>query len=295
MTRATPLRKLLPLLALLAFALAMPSTASAQATRTWVSGVGDDVNPCSRTAPCKTWAGAISKTAQGGEINAIDAGGFGALHITKSITIDGNGTHASILACGTNGVIANPPAATDKVILRDLRINGCARTSQPGVDGVRHLRGSLRIEDSRIFGFTTGVRSEPDQLKSRMVIEDTRIYDNSLYGAYIRAKTGGDARATLQDTRLDDNGNGLVVSSVFGPSRARLFDSLISDSGLDLSQGWGVSVTGGSASVRIGDSRIVGNTDGLRTTSGGALISYGGNIVDDNTNDGNFTSNVARK
>ena len=39
--------------------------AHAQATRTWVSGVGDDVNPCSRTAPCKTFAGAISKTAAG--------------------------------------------------------------------------------------------------------------------------------------------------------------------------------------------------------------------------------------
>jgi len=39
------------------------ATAQAQATRTWVSGVGDDVNPCSRTAPCKTFAGAISKTA----------------------------------------------------------------------------------------------------------------------------------------------------------------------------------------------------------------------------------------
>jgi hypothetical protein len=63
--------------------------AQAQATRTWVSGVGDDANPCSRTAPCKTFAGAISKTAPGGEIDALDPGGFGALTITKSITIDG--------------------------------------------------------------------------------------------------------------------------------------------------------------------------------------------------------------
>jgi hypothetical protein len=59
--------------------------ANAQATRTWVSGVGDDANPCSRTAPCKTFAGAISKTAAGGEINVLDPGGFGAVTITKSI------------------------------------------------------------------------------------------------------------------------------------------------------------------------------------------------------------------
>ena len=67
------------------------SLAHAQATRTWVSGVGDDANPCSRTAPCKTFAGAISKTAAGGEINVLDPGGFGAVTITKSITISSRG------------------------------------------------------------------------------------------------------------------------------------------------------------------------------------------------------------
>src|SRR6187200_1921215 len=74
--------------------------ASAQATRTWVSGVGDDVNPCSRTAPCKTFAGAISKTARGGEINCLDPGGYGAVTITKSITLDCTGTQGSILGAG---------------------------------------------------------------------------------------------------------------------------------------------------------------------------------------------------
>jgi hypothetical protein len=78
------------LMLLAAFVLAS-SIANAQATRTWVSGVGDDANPCSRTAPCKTFAGAISKTAPGGEIDALDPGGFGALTITNAITIDGGG------------------------------------------------------------------------------------------------------------------------------------------------------------------------------------------------------------
>src|SRR5664279_2386743 len=79
--------------------------AHAQATRTWVSGVGDDVNPCSRTAPCKTFAGAISKTATNGEINCIDPAGYGAVTITKSITIDCRNTQGSILSAGTNGII----------------------------------------------------------------------------------------------------------------------------------------------------------------------------------------------
>src|SRR5258706_15316188 len=79
--------------------------AQAQATRTWVSGVGDDAHPCSRTAPCKTFAGAISKTAAGGEISVLDPGGFGAVTITKSITINGDGTLAGILHSATNGIL----------------------------------------------------------------------------------------------------------------------------------------------------------------------------------------------
>ena len=94
-----------------AITLAFSALAQAQATRTWVSGVGDDANPCSRTAPCKTFAGAISKTAVGGEIDALDPGGFGTLTITKSITIDGTGTFASTVASGTIGFIINIPPA----------------------------------------------------------------------------------------------------------------------------------------------------------------------------------------
>src|SRR5204863_5522201 len=92
------------------FTLTLASSGHAQATRTWVSGVGDDANPCSRTAPCKTFAGAISKTTVGGEIDALDSGGFGAVTITKSVTIDGGGTFASILAASTNGINVNDSA-----------------------------------------------------------------------------------------------------------------------------------------------------------------------------------------
>src|ERR1700752_614784 len=99
------------------------SLAHAQ-TRTWVSGVGDDVNPCSRPAPCKTFAGAISKTAAGGEINALDPGGFGAVTITKSMTIDGSGgSMAGVLVSGTNGIVINP-GADDGGALRNLGIKG---------------------------------------------------------------------------------------------------------------------------------------------------------------------------
>src|SRR5467141_3036720 len=118
-------RLTLNFLAVAIFTLTVASMAQAQATRTWVSGVGDDVNPCSRTAPCKTFAGAISKTAIGGEINCIDSGGFGAVTITKAITIDGTGVLAGVLNAGSNGIIVNAnQGATDNVTLRALDING---------------------------------------------------------------------------------------------------------------------------------------------------------------------------
>src|SRR6267378_7935145 len=125
------------------------SAAQAQATRTWVSGVGDDANPCSRTAPCKTFAGAISKTAAGGEIDALDPGGYGTVTIAKAITIDGGGQVASVLAAGgTNGINVTA-GASDIVTLRNLRINGVEGTpSGGGLNGIRYLSGGgLHVED----------------------------------------------------------------------------------------------------------------------------------------------------
>src|ERR1044071_6343357 len=132
--------------------------ASAQATRTWVSGVGNDANPCSRTAPCKTFAGAISKTAAGGEINALDPGGYGAVTITKSITIDGGGGQvASVLAAGTNGIVVSAQP-TDVVILRNIRFQGLlgngSAPANAGLDGIKFLAGkALHVENCYITGF----------------------------------------------------------------------------------------------------------------------------------------------
>src|SRR5688500_11953738 len=139
------------------FIAAAATAANAQATRTWVSGVGDDVNPCSRTAPCKTYAGAISKTAKDGEISTLDPGGFGTITITKSITVNGGGQgqgYGSILAALVNGVIINitDPADVRKTVrLNWLDINGASS----GLDGIRFLSGSaLHVENCNIDGFT---------------------------------------------------------------------------------------------------------------------------------------------
>src|SRR5688572_6279617 len=142
----------LALLSTAVCAVLIAGPAAAQATRTWVSGVGDDANPCSRTAPCKTFAGAISKTAAGGEISVLDPGGFGALTITKSISVNGEwGGEAGVLASFTNGFIIN--GANVVVNLRGLMIEGATN----GLNGVRFLQGSaLHTQNCIIRGFNSG-------------------------------------------------------------------------------------------------------------------------------------------
>src|SRR4051812_49372267 len=158
------------------FVVAMLSVApaSAQATRTWVSGVGDDVNPCSRTAPCKTFAGAISKTAGGGEINCLDPGGYGTVTITKSLTIDCSGTFGSILsASAPQGVLVN--GAGIEVKLRGLSIDG----ANTGTDGIRILQASsVSIENVTLHGFVRdGIEFTPSSGSPHLAVTNVTVYN----------------------------------------------------------------------------------------------------------------------
>ncbi|HKB78872.1 MAG TPA: hypothetical protein VKH35_04075, partial [Thermoanaerobaculia bacterium] len=152
---------------------AVAVSASAQATRTWVSGVGDDANPCSRTAPCKTFAGAISKTAAGGEIDVLDPGGFGAVTITKSITIDGGGFTGGVLTAGTNGVVVSA-GPSDIVTLRNFSI--IATVPNGGLSGVLFNTGAeLHLETLAINGFQRGVNFVPQASNSKLFVRDCAV------------------------------------------------------------------------------------------------------------------------
>jgi hypothetical protein len=190
---------------LIGVTLAFASMAHAQATRTWVSGVGDDLNPCSRTAPCKTFAGAIPKTAVGGEISVLDPGGFGAIIITKSLTIDGTGTLASILSAGTTGITINiidPKDAAKSVRIRGLSINGAGS----GVNGIRVIAANkVSIEDTVINGHVTnGIYVETRT--GQVFVKNATISNNA--GVGINVVIGG--QAAISDVSLIYNGMGLV-------------------------------------------------------------------------------------
>lgn len=304
--------------AFLALMLAFASVAQAQATRTWVSGVGDDANPCSRTAPCKTFAGAISKTADGGEIDCVDPGGFGTVTITKSITIDGNGTFASILAAGTNGINVNDSASgapNSKVVaIRNISINGAGT----GLQGINFTSArTLHVEDCVISGFkgsganSNGVNIAPTTAVSGnqdVKIKNTVIRDNS--GSGIKASNtavGGGILVVLDGVRCDSNANGLTTST------AAIVQ--VSNSSFTFNTNAGINVTAGTtqldvdtcfiesnangilaaaSTTRIGGCRISGNGNGINFT-GGAVQSFGDNKVKGNfTNDqlGGSVSNV---
>jgi hypothetical protein len=177
--------------------------AHAQATRTWVSGVGDDANPCSRTAPCKTFAGAMPKTATGGEINVLDSGGFGAVTITKSISIIATGVEAGVLVSGTNGIVVSLTNSTDKVLLEGLDIEGLGT----GLDGVKVIgAGKTTIRKCSIRNFTGNGVNVQGTANARVVVEDSVILGNG--GDFNMLGTGGAMNtAFLQNTILDNNTN----------------------------------------------------------------------------------------
>src|SRR3954447_7411090 len=212
MSTSRRLVRFVPALALLA--LAVPSSAFGQATRTWVSGVGDDANPCSRTAPCKTFAGAISKTANGGEINCLDPGGFGGVTIGKSLTIKCHYTEGGVLVSGTNAIVVNA-TATDTVTLRGLDINGIGVGAQTSLSGVKVLGArKVRVFDSEIYRFQSGVTIAPTTAVTSVVLKGNHIHDN---GIGVINAPGNNAisfvTATLRYNDIQDNTCGVTTTS----------------------------------------------------------------------------------
>ncbi|HEX5705404.1 MAG TPA: right-handed parallel beta-helix repeat-containing protein [Pyrinomonadaceae bacterium] len=294
------------------FLCAFASMAQAQATRTWVSGVGDDVNPCSRTAPCKTFAGAISKTANNGEIDALDPGGFGAVTITKSITIDG--THGagfgSILAAGTNGVNVNDGAtATPNTIIVNLR-NLSIQGAGTGFDGIRFVAGkALHVEGCVISGFRgNGTNSDGIDIaltglatgNQNVRVTNTTITRNT--GNGIRASNtavGGGVLVTVDNSSFDGNARGFLSSTNCRATITNSSATLNTTSGIEIATGSlevdidncvlasnTSGIVSAASTARIANCRITGNGNGISFT-GGAVQSFGDNKVKGNGTDQN--------
>jgi hypothetical protein len=300
-------------LAVLALFVCLGSAAQAQATRTWVSGTGDDANPCSRTAPCKTFAGAISKSAAGGEINVLDPGGFGAVTITKAITISSEGFEAGVLVPGTNGIVISA-GASDVVVLRGLDFEGLGT----GLSGIKLLgAGALHIEKCTVNAFQSssalGIDIEPTLAGTEQVfIKDTIVRDNGTGstggGILIAPAAGVTVKASLDNVRVENNVFGIktqdrstvsISNSVAAGNTFAGFSAVVSGAGPaavvvsrseSVSNGQGVVASGSGAVVRITNVTTSGNANGLQALSSGQIISAGDNFNNGNTSDGAPTS-----
>lgn len=276
------------LLVAVALAALLPAaTAHGQATRTWVSGAGvahpepgDDANPCSRVQPCKTFAGAISKTTTGGEINTLTSGGFGAVTITKSITIDGAGTQASILSSGIDAInITIPTSALDpqrRVVLRNLSINGAGPTL-----------GTLGVD-------ITGDGA------AYVELQNVRISNVARHGVHFRPTTSADARTTLvldNVTITNVGGNAVNLVPLNG---LPVLNGVIHGSALSAAAGTSIDPVGTptgagiladtGSTVQLSGTTIFGNKTGLRLlgSSGlpGVIASYCDNQIAGNDQPG---------
>ena len=259
------------LLVIATFLLAFASLAQAQATRTWVSGVGDDVNPCSRTAPCKTYAGAISKTAKDGEISTLDPGGFGAVTITKSITINGGGGgqgYGSILASLVNGIIINITDVNDvrKTVRLDwLNINGAST----GLDGIRFIGGSaLFVENCVIDGFTgDGIEASSASLAAVNQLHMRNVsIRNTANGVNINNSGSNATQLTMDNVNISKATNGLNAGN---GTRGQIYNSSFSSC-----TGSGINATEGTSPTifAVNDSSVTANGVGISTGAGSEVI-----------------------
>ena len=279
--------------------------AQAQAVRTWVSGVGDDLNPCSRTAPCKTFAGAISKTQAGGEISVLDNGGFGSVTITKAITIDGSAQHGSILHSGTSGVVINVSTLTggNNVILRDLSINGSGGTGANGTNGVSIVGSNavnIYIEDCDFQRAQRGVNVAPtvsgfkiymknvdirnmtdDAIESQpsagqtvtLNMEQVRVHNSSFAGFHSVRGTSG----SISNSLFQGNVDGIRIDD--STSHLRISETIMSEnSGVGL-------LNGGTATTTIDGCGMFGNAVGLQNNGGGTVFGFGNNAIAYNSTD----------
>lgn len=298
------------------------TAASAQSTRTWVSGVGDDNNPCSRTAPCKTFTGALALTLPGGEVNCLDAGGFGVATITQSVSIICDNVEAGVLASGTDAIVV-AAGPSDTVSISGLDIQG----SSSALNGIKFTSGgSLRIANTRVRGFTSanyGINLSSTTPLSQVFLDNVTVTNNgtgptgggilvspasntSTTFAMTRSnvqnngtvglrfdtggKTGAGIYATVDDSIFTSDAIGMWIRS---PSNGNVA-SVTATNSIFSRNGYGVLISTANPAY-FGGNTISDNTNGLFHNGTSTSISFGTNKLGGNVTDGAFTTTIGTK
>ncbi|HEY2293633.1 MAG TPA: hypothetical protein VGM86_23250 [Thermoanaerobaculia bacterium] len=306
--------------ALLTATLLFLASGAAQATisHTWVSSTGNDANACTRSAPCATFSGALSKTSAGGEIDVVDAGDYGSVTISQAVSIEAVGVLATIQVTSGNAITISA-GASDVVVLRGLTLDGQGTAT----DGIHFSTGgSLYVEDTRIHHFTTGIDFIPTT-DSRLFVTDTIVRNNGTGstggGVFIQASGGqGFATVSIDNLRTESNvfgvktidaANVTIRNSVAAKNGFAGFSAVQSgntprvliESSITAHNGTGIvsaDLSGGvspfSPEVRLSNVTVVDNQTGLATSGLGVIISFGNNKVDNNGTNGSPTSTISQ-
>jgi hypothetical protein len=294
--------------AVLAFGLAaLP--ASALSTRTFVSATGADSGACTRAAPCRMLSYAHTQTSPGGEIDILDTAGYGALTITKSISIvNPGGVEAGILASAGGNAITIAAGTNDVISLRGLTLEGAGS----GAVGIKLTSGGhVTILDSVVRGFTSeGINISPSSLSTTFHIANTLVSHNSVYGIKIAPSGTGTVDGSMDHIATNRNGDtGIHVSGALTTGvlmNVSITNSVISGNGsvgvkcdsaashattqvivINSSvthNGIGVITTGPAnvpAAMWVGSSSVSFNGTGFNNVTGSTerLLSYGNNVV----------------
>lgn len=249
------------------------------APRTWVSSAGDDNNPCNPIAPCKSFAGALTKTAVSGEINCLGPGGYGPVTISVSVTIDCTGTFGGITVASGSAITINA-SSSGVVKLRGLSINGLG-TAANGISIGTGIKVS--IENTVIDGFISNGISMTTTNATSLMISNSSIRNNNGDGVHITPGSVTPSVGSIVNTQIIGNGvNGLNIQG----SDIAVSNCMISRNGT------GILATQ-NGTVRISGNTVSENSIGLTPATKGFIVSYGNNAVSGNASNGSVTSVVA--
>jgi len=295
--------------------------AAAQLTTTFVSEArGDNANPCTFVAPCRSFQAAHDHTLSDGQITVLDPGSYGPINITKSISVvnDGIGEASIPVSGGLTGISVNAPAGGGYVNIRGITVQGIGFG---GGTGLRFNSGFALTISNCVFRNLTqdGVVlfSSNDALVS---VSDTLMNDNGRYGIEILNTGGSKLKVTL--TRIEASHNSFGGVFVNGENAGSVVSATVSDSVVSGNLGQGlfarsigagtanlmvlnsvasynftdILAQGTNATVRIGQSGITGNTISSWANTGSAkVLSYGDNYIDGNGDGDPAPPSIARK
>jgi hypothetical protein len=281
-----------------------PALAVGTVSRTFVSGSppGSDAGTCPITAPCRTFAYALTQTAPSGEIIVLSSGGYGAVTIGQAVSIINTSDFAGVTVASGTGITINA-GTNDSVTLGGLTIDG----GGAGANGVVFNSGSkLTIDQCNVMNFSgsgitgNGILMQPSTGTSQVIIKNTGVTNNQIGVSLVLAGTAS-AGIVIDHVTANNNNTGINLSNngSSGSGSASIANTVASANAnigfglssfftsLDLSYAIGNQIDGihiDKGTLMLGRSVVMSNGTGL-TIKGAGVASYQDNRFGGNGDD----------